>query len=459
MPRHAPHHTRLGQLQRGRGAGFLAALANPAAARPELLRCILTDPRLDQQIESRCRYFAELALQIDLPIEPIVQHATTTDDDFLAIDVLAELAARGHQQALALWREPDRAPQLCAGMVSYLRDHPAVAHAVVPFAAIAQLAELLHERNELQDDVEIYDAFWRPLAARLPSVADAYAAASLQTATEALQEPEPIDDPAAVPTAQLLDFLDAAASWRVADELAHRTTAEDRALLAFRVEHDESRPRLHAAAKALGSMGDPRLLELAEAWFARPDDFRDPQRMLSPTDRQRRTALLFYVAALPGELTLPLARAWWPRGAFFRTAAARVLERHAEAGDRDWLEAATWQLLERDGDLAGELAALQHIGDRRSLPLYVAVADRATHAFARARALAAMLPLAADAAAARALGEAPWDCEAEAREIGCQGAPITAAVTARLRQLAADPLEDEAVGAAAASRLGDATGC
>lgn len=47
----------LGQIQRGRGAGFLAALAaDPTVVAPLTLVCILGDPRFDRQGDSRGDY-------------------------------------------------------------------------------------------------------------------------------------------------------------------------------------------------------------------------------------------------------------------------------------------------------------------------------------------------------------------------------------------------------------------
>ena len=59
-PKPAAPTTRLSQLQRGRGAGFRAAIASGREAHDDVLQCVTTDPRVDSQGESRERYYAEL---------------------------------------------------------------------------------------------------------------------------------------------------------------------------------------------------------------------------------------------------------------------------------------------------------------------------------------------------------------------------------------------------------------
>jgi hypothetical protein len=68
----APPSTLLGMLQRGRGAGWLAALAAPReGARAALLRCVLEDPRRDPQLDDYEGMYAELAEALDLDLAPL----------------------------------------------------------------------------------------------------------------------------------------------------------------------------------------------------------------------------------------------------------------------------------------------------------------------------------------------------------------------------------------------------
>jgi hypothetical protein len=67
-----PADTVLGQLQRGRGAGFLAVIERPREECHALIReCLLRDTRYDQQTNSRDRYSAELVQRTGFDMEPM----------------------------------------------------------------------------------------------------------------------------------------------------------------------------------------------------------------------------------------------------------------------------------------------------------------------------------------------------------------------------------------------------
>src|SRR5579883_3217187 len=68
----APADSLHGQLQRGRGRGYLSALREDVAeVRPLLLDCLLHDPRWDRQLEPRSDYYAQLAMRTALPLDPL----------------------------------------------------------------------------------------------------------------------------------------------------------------------------------------------------------------------------------------------------------------------------------------------------------------------------------------------------------------------------------------------------
>ncbi|MBI1176380.1 hypothetical protein GC207_02955 [bacterium] len=104
---HAPAGSVHGQLQRGRGAGYLAALELPRdEAHRLLIDCITCDPRIDSQVEQRTEYYASLAHQLGLPLDALEHHLATHDDPkqncwitLLTIEVLGSLARRGSSDA------------------------------------------------------------------------------------------------------------------------------------------------------------------------------------------------------------------------------------------------------------------------------------------------------------------------------------------------------------------------
>src|ERR1035441_1981834 len=99
--------TLLGLLQRGRGEGYRRVLGvSKAESQGLLIQCIARDPRLDSQVESRDEYYAGIAVEIGLPLEPLSEHLRQNDDSnqggwatSLTVDTLTELAKRNYRNA------------------------------------------------------------------------------------------------------------------------------------------------------------------------------------------------------------------------------------------------------------------------------------------------------------------------------------------------------------------------
>jgi len=109
MAANAPADSLLGQLQRGRGLGFLRALREDAThVRPLLLACVIDDPRWDRQLEPRSFYYIPLLVQCGTPLEPITEHLRMREDQNqdgyteLATETLINLAYRGYANATDL---------------------------------------------------------------------------------------------------------------------------------------------------------------------------------------------------------------------------------------------------------------------------------------------------------------------------------------------------------------------
>src|SRR5947209_4635540 len=106
--KHADPNSLLGQLQRGRGEGYrhaLAVLRHDAWG--YLLDCICNDPRLDSQVEYRSDYYALLAIETGLDLDPLVQYVREYDDKdqvwdtSLAVGTIGELAKRDYKDSWA----------------------------------------------------------------------------------------------------------------------------------------------------------------------------------------------------------------------------------------------------------------------------------------------------------------------------------------------------------------------
>ena len=118
-----------GLLERGRGAGYLAAVERGRSASDAVLRCVFEDPRWDRQIESRADYYASLLITLGAtPVQPIVEllEQRERNEVWLAHDVLLQLAWRGHLGALAAAIERLRAGRIDANDLRNIGGQPLV---------------------------------------------------------------------------------------------------------------------------------------------------------------------------------------------------------------------------------------------------------------------------------------------------------------------------------------------
>ena len=422
----APASTRLGLLQRGRGAGFAMALRDGARAHADLLHCLLHDPRLDPELEARSRYYAELVVALALPLEPLLAGLRAFDEPQLGHEVLSALWRLDHARARAVVADERTDERLLAGIVASL-----------------------------------WTAGWAT-AVQLPPHAEAlWRRCALQHADCAQAEPPPPPLPA-LATATVDELLAAASESgadrraRLRDALCARDGAATRARLAAVVHDDLDYERVLLAAQALGQLGDLRLMPLAEAHFARDDTFVDGAPTLPSNVRMRRSCLAEYVQHLPPPTALALARDHHRRGGYFRTVAGCVFQEHATAADRELLAAAIEARQPAEGglDVICELDALGRLADPRSAPLLVEVADEATYSHARRRAVHALAALPELPEAQRVLREALWDCEDETVADACAFLPqLDAAARARVAAMAQQPLVAAELAERASRRL------
>ncbi|MBL8754686.1 MAG: hypothetical protein JNK15_15385 [Planctomycetes bacterium] len=410
-----PASTRLGQLQRGRGAGHAMARHGGTAAHDDILHCLLVDPRVDRQTEQRARYLGELIVAVDLPLEPLLRSLGSATEAGLGHDALAAAWALGHAPTRALLGDPATPEAVVAGIVACLHGE-----------RWARLVEMPAHARALWLQLELPDAD-STASQRRVAAPTALAALSVHAVLELARGPESVRRD------------------RLLGELCARGDAATRAHLAAVVADDLVLGRVRLAARALGLLGDERLLPLAEDLFGRPDVFEDPTRRLPADLRMRRACLADYTRHLPAAIALPLARAWHGRGDYFTTVAGTLFELHATAADRARLEAFVAANAPQGGiTILDELDALARLGDPASVPLLCDVAATATYSLARARAITALTRMAHAPAAQQVLREALWDCEDEASATACAFViGPDAAAADRIRALAASPLVDD----------------
>ena len=421
-----PSTTRLGLLQRGRGDGFLAALQAGPAAHDDLLQCLLHDPRLDPQLEGRGRYYGELVVDLALPLPPLLAGLRDASEPQLGHEALAAAWRMGHRPALAVLADQDTGDAVVAGITACLWGFGWATRVQLPPRAAAVWLQLELERA---------DSTHAEVRPRAPSAL------------------------AALPLGELLELARGPRSTRrdrLLGELCARGDEATRSHLAAVVTDDLVYERVRLAARALGMLGDERLLPLAEAHFAREDVFADPRRRLPGDARMRRACLADYVQHLPPPVALALARSYHGRGGYFTHVAGCLFQEHATSADRAALEAFVAARQSDDGgfDVISELDALGRLGDPRSAPLLAEVAREASYSQARRRAVHALAAMPQLPLAQAVLREALWDCEDETAADACAFLPeLDAAARQRIAALAASPLADAELVARAERRL------
>jgi hypothetical protein len=391
----APPSTRLGLLQRGRGDGFLRASRDGAAAHDDLLQCVLDDPRLDREVEARARYYAELVVATELPLAPVLAGLHRVVEPQLGHEVLAAAWRLEHGPAHSVVADECTAEPVLTGIVHCLWAAGWATRMQLPPRARA-----LWLRFDLQhaDSARAI----APLAA-----ASELSALSLDELLELARGPRSVRRD------------------RLLGELCGRGDETTRERLAAVVHEDFVYERVLLAARALGLLGDERLLPLAEDHFAREDVFADSKRRLRGDVRMRRSCLAEYVQYLPPPMALALARDYHRRGGYFTTVAGCVFQEHATTADRDALEAAVAARRHDEGgiDVICELDALGKLADPRSAPLLAEVARDAAYSHARRRAVHALSAMPELELAQQVLREALWDCEDEAVADACAFLP------------------------------------
>ncbi|MBL8722783.1 MAG: hypothetical protein JNK49_01990 [Planctomycetes bacterium] len=421
----ADPQSRLGQLQRGQGRGVLRARADGVAAHEDLLACVLADPRCEPAFEARSRCYAELALWLAVPLEPLFARAVAPAGSLVG-ETLAGLWALGSPAVRAFVADAAVDEAALAAVVAALFDGRWAVPVDLPPRARALW--LQHARED----------------------ADCVAAAVRSEARSEL---------AGLTTDELLELGRDAQNDRrdrLLGELCARGDAATRNRLFATLRDDVVYGRVRLAARALGLCADDRPLALAEDYFARPDADHVPPGRLDGVARMRRACLVEYLLHLPPPHALAQARRWRGFGGYFDVAVGAVFREHATPADREALEAYVGAHAGRDGGMAviDELDALARLGDSRSAPLLLEIAATTTGSQARRRAVQALAMMPDAPGAVAELQAALWDCEDETAAVACSFVPeLHAAGRARLVELVAQPLAAPELRQRASARL------
>ncbi|MFK7999697.1 MAG: HEAT repeat domain-containing protein [Polyangiales bacterium] len=325
-------NTVLGQLQRGQGRGYLAAReSNDVDA---LLHCIHRDPRWDRQLERRDIYYARLAMELEVDIRAIAARFDVSfgdhDDELnLTAGVLVELGKRGVTGAFDALRAALRSPnwRAAARALSFAQmdsDKPLVNKADLSALMVHDdLRQLVWRDSTWQ--------MWAELEPRLkPLLRQDMGPAHSKARREAAPKPD-----TSMSTVTLLSIVCRENQVRVSNVLKQRRDAASvAALVSAGQSGTESQKR--TALMVLAEQHNPSLIQSCTESVQ-----GDPPPLV-------RTEILRYLAALPAEHTLPVARRFQGRLNLAGVAAAGIFARHAEAEDREALEGELHTLLDKD---------------------------------------------------------------------------------------------------------------
>lgn len=451
----AHHDTLLGQLQRGQGRGFLNALNTPGSS-DLLLQCIEHDPRWDPQLEDRQRYYARLAIELNVcPSSVAAIYRTNpsyeTDVPSLAAWVLAELAARGSTEARAevstLLRSPDWR-SIFSTVVEMESEYNMV---ILTNTELMKASKNLDD-HELEDLIDPYDERrlerWAALSARHHRIA----ASVRRRHDERMQEHADTMPDASMSTEALLRQLSPQTYLNTIPLLESRRDSASVELL-IAATRSSDRFVIGAAFRVLGRQHNTTILnEVCRALK------RDPG---GPTSKSTalRPFYFRYLEGLPGFVTLPLAREWLNSPGARSMAAHRLLERHATQAERAMVEDTLLAALDDPGapgiDTACSMIdALASIADPRSTDLLKRAFYQLPYCQARPRVLKALKASGSEAGVD--LGrESLWDSNDEVRELAMTLVKCDPVVAARIREMSLDPCEYEEVREAARTWLGD----
>jgi hypothetical protein len=458
MPRveqHASPDSLLGQLQRGRGEGFIRILSAPKAEACQLLlQCISNDPRLDSQVESRDEYYASIAVKTGLDLAPLAQLLHQHDDKnqstsntTLAITTLGELAKRRFANAADIlcdyiawgqwWDWPlDDLVKLSDSDVNMKLANAIERH----FPSDEDLEEALAWFN-------LDDPAWKTLVQKSKRIGNISNKPRKRFGAVSNQH-HSSPDWTSMNTKQLLELADVKNRHKLRKVIRQRVTSSDVDLLLENVSIDK--PIIADVALAgLAQLAPERIFGwLQNFWSSNPE---------MPGFLRHRS--IEVMVSLPKVLTLPLARArlfheTWHE----RLLAEELFEAHASKEDIPLLRAAIKQALRDDEEncyrLCNLAEAFSHLPGVGPIPELADVFVQFRYSYGRTRAANAINVTAPDLFHEKFALECLWDCEDRTRVLGAKF--VTEAnkdVRARLHELASDVWEDKSVREEAEKRI------
>jgi len=444
----------LGQLQRGRGAGFLAARQEkPEKIWPLLVECITQDPRVDGQVESRDNFYATLIIETGMELKPLATHLYDHDDKDqsgwntpLTVTTLGSLAKRNYQNSVEILRDYISWGNWWNWAIDELV-------ATKNLAAWTNLDEVFCKRfsndESLKEELEWFFAddepgkTWCKQNVRLRQFAD-----SLSQPLKPLED----FDYNSLSVAEMLQLVgkDARVCSKLRKAIVNVVKPDDFEFLLSQVSIAEPE-RSQIALAGLAKLANPAMFE----WLR---DFWSNNSKMRGVLRRRITEAM---SSLPSAQVLPLARAWLNHGDWhFRRLAEALMKHHATPDDVALLRK-EMALALADGDnqiyrLCDLIETFKHLHGLGRIPELESVFVEFRYSYGRSRAAEALFAVDKEFFVRTYAQECLWDCEDRTRALGCETADLNDKITSeRIKQLSTDVWEDESVRNAAAKSQRD----
>ncbi|TMC29759.1 MAG: hypothetical protein E6J27_04680 [Chloroflexi bacterium] len=430
----------LGRVQRGRGQGYVDALAvAPGEGAAALINCLTSDPRTDHQVESRDEYYGRIAVDIELDLAPLEVFllapppATASKDDWrdaLALYTLGSMGRLGRADAVALLRRyveigEDWSTALVALSWPTVLNVEGLDHVVAERAAsVDELARGL----PFEPDREPWLS-WRRTNER---IAEAAARSHLwRTQGERRR--------AQFAEKSVMEVL----REREVSALRGRSDEVDKAALLEAATGDDEQLR-HDAIKVLGWQRDQRVLDAAESELR-----RFPDREWPPN------AGWFAIFQLLRDGPLPRVRGWLGEPGRLGEVAMHAVAEWPEPGDEALLRTMAEHFRDEEWlyRACDAVDALVRLRDRLSTALFETIFKETTYSYLRHRVARGLALLSPTFEAGLAI-ECLWDCEDQTIAVGCAAVSLASDVAReQLSRIAADKLADRRTRALAARRV------
>jgi hypothetical protein len=440
--------TLLGKLQRGRGAGFLEAMAAPREDVWAMLReCIENDPRWDTQCHSRDEYYAGLILKTGMDIrwlgEAIRERESRKDSEstWLVIYILEKLTRAGDERAVGVLRD----------YVSW-GSHWECAVRSLYEGGKGQYLDGIGEAicRRFSDDAEIETELYcldEGVLDAIGAQSERLAAMCSTVKAENERNRKDRDKPEyeRIGLGELFNLADEKNNRRIARAAEKVVTVDDLPFLANMVEHGDM-VRKAIALGLLGKLGTEEGFAIIEKFV---DDNPDPERVI-------RRHIFWNIANAPSWACLKSGRRWFQSGHHFQQVAGRdILEEHAEYEDVPMVvETIVRTMREGEQCVCGMLGILAAIEDYGRIDELGWVFEETQDSLGRLHVAEAMIPNDADWFISEYARECLWDCEGLTRKLALEWVDIDEpGVRERLKEMADDLMEDDDIHEAARKRI------